>query len=363
MEAMPRKLPPYVLRERTRHGKLVFYFRRGKSERIRLPDLSSADFVSAYVAAMEGRPAQPMRKAGVHTVEWLIAQYRLSAAYTGLSLATRRQRDNIFQNAIKAIGDQPYRAMTRKDVAAIRDRRADTPAQARNVLDALRGLYRWALECQLVDDDPTLGVKNPAKRAGQGFPAWTPEDAARYEARWPLGTKERVWYAVLRYTGVRRGDACTIGWQHVRDGMVTIWTEKGQGRVEVNIPIRRELAEALSAGPTSDLAWICGERGQPLAKESFGNEFREACNAANVRKSAHGLRKLAATEAAEAGLSVAELEALFGWTGGTMASHYTRTANRKHLAQQAMGKIVNATPRTLLPGAGKIENTSLKSKG
>ena len=55
-------------------------------------------------------------------------------------------------------------------------------------------------------------------------------------------------------------------------GLVTIYTEKSGGRIEVNIPIRRELAEALSAGPTGDLAWICGVRGEPLTKESFGND-------------------------------------------------------------------------------------------
>jgi site-specific recombinase XerC len=323
MNAMPRKLPPNVIRERTRHGKVVFYFRRHHGKRIRLPDIGDPQFESAYLAAMQGHTAPVARKAGVHSIEWLIGHYRLSAAYLRLSRATRRQRDNIFANAIKAIGSEPYRAMTRKDVAAIRDRRATTPAQARNVLDALRGLYAWALEGQLVDIDPTVGVTNPPRKTGAGFPAWTEAEAVRFEAAWPLGTRQRVWYAVLRYTGVRRGDAVTIGWQHVRDGLVTIYTEKSGGRIEVNIPIRHELAEALSAG----------------------------------------LRKLAATVGAESGLSVAELEALFGWTGGTMASLYTRTANRKRLAVQASEKIVNATARTLISGAGQIANSIDKSKG
>ena len=76
-----------------------------------------------------------------------------------------------------------------------------------------------------------------------------------------------------------------------------------------------------------------------MTKESFGNAFREACRAAGINKSAHGLRKLAATRAAEQGLSVAELEALFGWSGGTMASHYTKAANRKTLAQSGARKM------------------------
>ena len=74
-----------------------------------------------------------------------------------------------------------------------------------------------------------------------------------------------------------------------------------------------------------------------------------------VRNAPDGVRKIGATRAAEAGATVAELEALFGWMGGTMASHYTRTADRKRLAKSAAEKIGNAqrphpygqTPRTL----------------
>lgn len=40
----------------------------------------------------------------------------------------------------------------------------------------------------------------------------------------------------------------------------------------------------------------------------------------------HGVRKIAATRAASAGATEAELMAIFGWTDPKMASHYTRTA-------------------------------------
>ena len=54
---------------------------------------------------------------------------------------------------------------------------------------------------------------------------------------------------------------------------------------------------------------------------------------------AHGVRKVAATRAANAGATVAQLEAIFGWSGGTMASLYTRSADRKRLAIEAMHKL------------------------
>jgi integrase len=129
----------------------------------------------------------------------------------------------------------------------------------------------------------------------------------------------------------------------VRDGVATIKTEKTD--TEVSIPILPVLAQTLAAGPCGDLTFIVGEQGKPLTKESFGNLFRQACRKAGLKgRSAHGLRKAAATRAANAGATVAQLEAIFGWSGGRMASLYTRAADRRRLSQSAMHLL--ASPRT-----------------
>jgi hypothetical protein len=57
-----------------------------------------------------------------------------------------------------------------------------------------------------------------------------------------------------------------------------------------------------------------------------------AARAAGVPGSGHGVRKLAATRDAQNGATEAQLEAKYGWSGGKMASLYTRSANRKRLA-------------------------------
>jgi integrase len=64
-------------------------------------------------------------------------------------------------------------------------------------------------------------------------------------------------------------------------------------------------------------------------------------SAAGVPGSAHGVRKLAATTMANNGATDAQLEAVFGWTGRTMASLYTRKANRRRLALGAMHLMAN----------------------
>jgi integrase len=282
-------------------------------------------------------PQRP--KPGPHegTLAWLIERYRETTAWSYLSAATRRQRENIFAHVLETAGSEPLVKITTSTIMAGRDRRANTPAQARNFLDAMRGLFRWALKAKLVKTDPTAGVDNPPRQTGDGFPPWTEDNVAAYEARWPIGTRQRVWLDVLLYTGLRRGDAVRFGRQHVRDGVGTIKTEKTD--TLVTLPILPVLDATLRAGPCGDLTFIVGENGRPLTKESFGNLFRKACRDAGVPGSAHGVRKIAATRAANAGAAVAELDAIFGWQGGTMAALYTRAADRRRLSQGAMHKL------------------------
>ena len=126
--------------------------------------------------------------------------------------------------------------------------------------------------------------------------------------------------------------------------MAALKTEKGD--VPVTLPILPVLAATLAQGPCGDLTFIAGASGHPLTKESFGNEFRAACRLAGVPGSAHGVRKIAATRAANAGATVAQLEAIFGWEGGAMASLYTRAADRPRLALEAMHKLNTNDERT-----------------
>jgi len=162
-----------------------------------------------------------------------------------------------------------------------------------------------------------------------------------------LGTKERVWIDVLLFTGLRRGDAVGLGGQHVRIGDETVRTEKSQGAVTVYLPILPILQATLDAGPVGDLAFIVGKSGKPFTKESFGNAFKEACvKAGLLHHSTHGCRKIGATRAAKNGATVAQLNAIFGWSGTAMASLYTQAADRKRLAREAMAKVARENETT-----------------
>lgn len=350
IDSMPRPRPPNLHLETTRHGKRVWVHRIGHGPRTRIRgEFGSDEFWAEYKAAAEGRARPEKGGPAAGTLAWLLDRYRETADWNkGLSEATRRQRDNIFVHVIKTAGDKPFAHITEATIIAGRERRAQTPAQARNFLDAMRGLFRWAKKAKLVKADPTAGVENPPRPRGDGFIPWTEEHVAAFEKCWPISTRQRVWLDVLLYTGLRRGDAVRLGRQHVRDGIITIKVEKSGFMIEAVLPVLPVLAKTLAAGPCGDLTFIVGANGKPLSKESFGNLFRKACNAAGVPGSAHGVRKIAATRAANRGATTEQMKAIFSWTDDAMPSLYTRSADRRRMAMDAMHKLAN-DGRTSIP--------------
>jgi integrase len=339
---MPRPRPPYLHRERTRHGHVIWYVRVGKGPRIRVHgEFGSSEFNAAYRAAIAGKTTpQGSPRTVLGSLAWLIGRYRDSASWARLSTATRSQRDGFYRKICETAGDAQYSKITKKTIIAGRDRRKATPFAANDFLKAMRSLFKWAKDSDFITVDPTEGIEGFGHKT-EGFHVWTDDEIANFEVRWPIGTRERLALTILLYTGLRRGDAARLGRQHVRDGVITFRTEKtGQ---QVVIPMLPELAEIIAATKTGDLAFVATPTGGPMTKESFGNWFRLACKAAGVPGAAHGLRKAGATRAANNGATEAELEAIFGWHGGRMASLYTRQADRVRLARHAMGKLSRAT--------------------
>lgn len=158
---MPKRKYPFLLQERTRHGRTVWYVRQGAGPRTRINgDYGSPEFLAEYHAALAAAPPRQKARTPVSgSLAWLIARYRESRAWLDLSSATRRQRENIFRQIIEKAGPEPFDAIGKQEVEEGRDRREETPFQARHYLDTLRGLFRWALKKEHVAVDPTASAE------------------------------------------------------------------------------------------------------------------------------------------------------------------------------------------------------------
>ena len=322
--------------EKNRHGTIVYYVRRPGALRVRIRGAyGSEEFLDQYRAALAGQPMPAARPVSSASLESVIRRYQTSADWNHLSAATKKARANIFRGVIAKAGDAPYASIGKRDIRASIE--VGAPFAAINWLKAMRGMFKWSVKSGHLASDPTDGIK-PVTPASDGFRPWTEEDVVRFEKRWSIGTRERLTLAILLCTGLRRGDAVRLGPSHIINGSFEIQTEK-TGQLVI-MPILPELAEAIAAGPVGSETFIARLDGMPMVKEGFGTWFREACKAAGVPGSSHGLRKLGATRAANAGASERELNALFGWGDGSRESAtYTKSADRRRLARQAIDKM------------------------
>jgi integrase len=337
---MTRPRPPYLIKRIARNGETTWYVWKRPFRQIRIRgEYGSEAFVAAYHAALNGKMEEVEEKSkhAPETLAWLIERYRETSAWSDLAEATRRQRENIFKNVIKSAGDTPYQTVKKASIVATRDSKRQTPSAANNFINTMRGLFDWAVDAGLIEANPTVGVKGVKRPKTGGFHQWTEDELAKFEAHWKLGTRERLAFEIMLNLGLRRGDVATLGKQHFSGGRIRLVTEKT--KTWLDLPASPRMLSVIAGSQTGDLVLLShAVTGRPMTKEGLGNWFRKAAVAAGVDGNCHGLRKAAATRLAEAGATIPELNAVFGWTGTAMASLYTEKANRAKLADNAAMK-------------------------
>jgi integrase len=288
-------------------------------------------------------------KAG--TYRWLCTEYFASSEFARLNPSTQRVRRGVLESTFEepiAPGDRllfadfPLARMTAKAVRVLRDRKADRPDAANNRLKFVRQVFAWGVEHDHVETNPALGIAT-IRVATEGYHSWTPTEVTQFEQRHPLGTTAHLALKLALLTGLRRSDLVRVGRQHERNGWLKLTLQKNRGRrpVVVELPILPALQAVLDASPVGDLTFLATSFGRPFTAAGFGNWFRDRCNEAGLPHcSAHGLRKAGATLAAEQGATTHELMAIFGWLTMRQAETYTRTAQRKRMAGEAMNLLV-----------------------
>jgi hypothetical protein len=179
----------------------------------------SEDFMRQYAAALEGVDA---RKANIGADRWpsgslglVIAAYldcseESSSPFKTLRPATRRMRRNVLDRFRAEYGQLPlFRTdgagrrimlLTRQHVQTMVNKKCATPFAQRNFLNTLRAVFKWAMEEGRIPDNPTLGVTRP-KAKTVGFRTWGEDEIARFEAHHRVGSKARLAFGLLLYTG------------------------------------------------------------------------------------------------------------------------------------------------------------------
>ena len=176
----------------------------------------------------------------------------------------------IAPGAKKLFADFPIDRLTSMAIRVLRDRKVKLLHAANNRLKEIRYVLSWVMEAEHLRSNPARDVVL-IRAPSDDHHTWTLDELEQFEACHPVG----IALHLLMHTGARRSDIVRLGRQHVRDGWLRFT--------------------------------------QVTTKTGFGNKFRGWCNEAELPScSALGLRKAAATRAAENGTAASQSMAMFG---------------------------------------------------
>jgi integrase len=216
---------------------------------------------------------------------------------------------------------------------------ATRPGMANLTRSVLSKIITYAIETGLRADNPFSGLK--PYRLGT-YHTWTDAEIAQFERRWPLGTRERLAFALLLYTGQRGGDVVKMARSDIVDGRIRVAQDKARKGTtnELMIPIHPALARALQAGPVVGMTHIITDaRGKPLRAITELIETAVKRAGLPARCVAHGLRKAALRRLAEHGSTTKEIAAVSGHRSLAEIERYTARADQAGLAKAAIGKL------------------------
>lgn len=335
-------LPRNVSEFRDRHGNWHLRYRaKGAPTHYFTAKPGTEEFRAELEACRAGTPQPKAERTSAQTkpgsISALIAMYYGTPGYTGLAPSSKKTYRSTLERFRNAHGQKLVATIERKHIKAILGAMSATPAAANKLLDKLHLLMALALDEGWRKDDPTTGIKAYSRKT-EGFHTWSEDEIAQYEAKHPLGSKARLAFDLMLYTGQRRSDMIRMGRQHVAAGRIRVRQQK-TGAV-LSLPMHPNLVASVAAAPTGDLTFLVTEHGKAFSAAGIGNRVRDWCDAAELQHcTAHGLRKAAARRLAEAGASNQQIKAVTGHTTDVEVARYTAAADQAKLADQVISFI------------------------
>ncbi len=342
-----------------RHGKRRYRFRRkGYTTHYFVADHGTKAFEREYAACMDADPivvqGQPA-KAG--TVSDVIGRYYADNAFHNLRPSTQKVYRGVLERFRDAFGNDPIRRFDADKIALLMNKMRDTPAAAARLRKLLAQLLSIARRAKLVPVgfDPVKDTRAP-RNDSKGYHSWTEAELDAFEAKYPLGTKPRLAFALLLYGAQRSGDVRSMTHATIATGRIRL--DQSKTNIAVDVPVVEPLQEALDAGPLGINTLVEARGGLPFTEKGFYGLMKKACVAAGIPHcSPHGLRKAAARRCREAGCTDDEGMAI---TGHKTVKEYRRYAGedaRSARADAAMDKVMANRSKTLANSQAQgIEN-------
>ena len=340
----------YVNEYVDRTGKLRRYFRRNGKQLGPLPgEVGSEEFMTAYAAYLAEKPAIAKTTLHSDSLGKLIIDFYGDRMFTDRKPSTRQLYRYALEPLAREHGHRSATLMTAEHAEKIINKiGAERPGMGNLTRAVMRRVMQFAVKQKRRKDNPMLGLE--AFKVGEHH-TWTDAELKRFEDKWRLGTRQRLAYALLLYTGQRVGDVAKMNRADISEGMIYVVQQKTGAKVW--IPIAPELTSAMKAFPAKGLTLIGDANGRPIKRAALSALMRLAIKQAELppRCVAHGLRKAAMRRLAEADATEKQIAAVSGHKTLKEVERYTRAADQKKLARAGMDKLRDKVPNGFGKGA------------
>lgn len=230
-----------------------------------------------------------------------------------------------------------------KDVAAIKASMAATPNMANRCLSVLRQVFDFALEHQLVDSNPCVGIRRHLEQKRTRLIT-----AVEYAAIHEHATERlQVIMDLLRLTGQRVTDVLAIRRGDVTDAGIRFQQRKTGARLTVawtpELRAAVDRARGLNRNVVA-LTLLHNRRGKAPDYRTIRDQWARACRAAGVEDAhLHDLRAVALTAAEAQGKNPT---ALAGHTSPAQTKRYLRNRSEPVVESPSFGRPIDSAKKS-----------------
>lgn len=256
----------------------------------------------------------------------MLAGFQASKKFSRMATSTQAEWSRCISQINADIGTMTRRQLEADTATARliawRDGYEATPRKADYLVTVLKATLKHARTCGWLSADPCAGIEALYY-------------CDRSEIVWHAGEIEALCDAmqpdmarVIRFmwlTGLRRGDAVTVRWDAIQDGVMIVRTSKSKGRAKQVIEIGTELAALLSETPRRSTTIMSGPTGEPYSPDSITQGLIRALRRIRKKpglaefaagKRLHDLRGSHATDMVAKVLADPVFREGMGWTAG-----------------------------------------------
>ena len=269
--------------------------------------------------------AAPTHK--IDTVEMLAKQF-ITRYAKPKNRSWRGTERTLALHVLPRWGSRDASSMTRRDVLDLMDALVDggLPVGANRVLAAVRKMFGWAVERDILATSPVVNVRAPGKETERDRVLTDDELVKIWSVAEKMGGVSGAFIKTLILTGQRRDEVSSMRWADL-DSETRVWAlprEATKGDRAHQVPLSPLVIQVLAALPRTGAYIFTSTRGERPISGYSKIKARADKLAGFDDWRIHDLRRTAGTGMARAGIAVSTISRVLNHKEGGVTKIYNR---------------------------------------